>query len=44
MDRLGHTQIQTTQRYLHTLPRADDKALTAFERARDRDPNRIRDN
>jgi site-specific recombinase XerD len=34
MDRLGHTQIQTTQRYLHTLPDADDKALEAFERIR----------
>lgn len=34
MDRLGHTQIQTTQRYLHTLPDADDKALQAFERVR----------
>jgi hypothetical protein len=29
MDRLGHTQIQTTQKYLHTLPNADDKALAA---------------
>lgn len=34
MDRLGHTQIQTTQRYLHTQPGADDKALDAFERIR----------
>jgi integrase len=36
MDRLGHAQIQTTQRYLHTLPDADDKALAAFESIRDR--------
>lgn len=34
MDRLGHTQIQTTQKYLHALPDADDKALAAFERVR----------
>jgi integrase len=34
MDRLGHTQIQTTQKYLHTLPDADDKALAAFQRTR----------
>jgi hypothetical protein len=34
MERLGHTQIQTTQRYQHTLPDTDDKALEAFERIR----------
>ena len=34
MDRLGHAQIQTTQKYLHTLPGADDKALDAFTRIR----------
>jgi integrase len=34
MDRLGHTQIQTTQKYLHTLLDADDKALAAFQRTR----------
>lgn len=34
MDRLGHTQIQTTQRYLHALPDADDRALDAFQRIR----------
>lgn len=34
MDRLGHSQIQTTQRYLHTLPGADKKALAAFQRIR----------
>jgi integrase len=34
MDRLGHSQIQTTQRYLHSLPGADEKALAAFQRIR----------
>ncbi len=38
MDRLGHTQIQTTQKYLHALPDADDKALAAFQRTRDHTP------
>ena len=32
MDRLGHTQIQTTH-YLHALPGADDQAL-AYQRTR----------
>ena len=36
MERLGHSQIQTTQKYLHTLPEADDKALDAFTRVRHR--------
>jgi integrase len=36
MDRLGHAQIQTTQKYLHTLPDADDKALAAFSKVRHR--------
>lgn len=36
MDRMGHSQIQTTQKYLHTLPDADDRALTAFQRTRTR--------
>ena len=30
MERMGHAQIMTTQKYLHTLPDADDKALAAF--------------
>ena len=34
MDRMGHSQIQTTQRYLHSLPDGDDKALAAFQRIR----------
>jgi integrase len=36
MERLGHAQIQTTQKYLHTLPDADDRALDAFTRIRSR--------
>ena len=30
MDRMGHAQIQTTQRYLHSLPEADQKNLDAL--------------
>lgn len=36
MERMGHSQIMTTQKYLHTLPDADDKALAAFEAVRRR--------
>ena len=36
MERMGHSQIQTTQKYLHTLPDADDRALEAFRRTRGR--------
>ncbi|GGC14021.1 tyrosine-type recombinase/integrase [Cellulomonas sp. APG4] len=36
MERMGHSQIMTTQRYLHTLPEAQDEALAAFERIRTR--------
>ena len=36
MERMGHTQIMTTQKYLHTLPEADDLALAAFESVRGR--------
>jgi integrase len=39
MDRLGHTQISTTQRYLHTLPNTDDAALTALARVRAASPS-----
>lgn len=34
MERMGHAQIMTTQKYLHTLPDAGDKALAAFESVR----------
>ena len=34
-DRLGHASIATTDKYLHTLPTADDTALTALRRTRD---------
>ena len=34
MERMGHAQIMTTQKYLHTLPDADDKALAAFQSVR----------
>ena len=36
MERMGHAQIMTTQKYLHTLPDADDNALAAFESVRKR--------
>jgi integrase len=36
MDRMGHAQITTTQRYLHTLPESDNQALIAFSRVRNR--------
>jgi site-specific recombinase XerD len=36
MDRLGHSQIQTTQKYLHTLPEADEQALAALTRIESR--------
>ena len=36
MDRLGHARIATTQQYLHALAGADDTALAAFRRIRDR--------
>ena len=34
MDRMGHAQITTTQKYLHTLPDADTKNLNALDRIR----------
>jgi integrase len=34
MDRMGHAQLATTQRYLLTLPDADERALAAFRRTR----------
>jgi integrase len=30
MDRMGHAQIQTTQKYLHSLPESDQKNLDAL--------------
>jgi len=38
MDRMGHAQITTTQKYLHTLPDADTKNLTALNRIRNPAP------
>jgi hypothetical protein len=35
-ERLGHGSVLTTQRYLHTLPEADDAAVEAFSRVRHR--------
>jgi integrase len=34
MDRMGHAQITTTQKYLHALPAADAKNLDALNRIR----------
>ena len=36
MERMGHAQIQTTQKYLHTLPDCDKKNINAFSRIADR--------
>src|SRR6266511_621957 len=35
-ERLGHASIVTTEKYLHTLPEADDTALTALRHVRSR--------
>jgi integrase len=35
-ERLGHSNVSTTARYLHTLPEADDSALDALSRTRNR--------
>lgn len=32
MERMGHGQIQTTQKYLHTLPKTDRRNLNALSR------------
>lgn len=32
MERMGHSQIQTTQKYLHTLPDTGDRNLDALDR------------
>ena len=39
-ERLGHGSISTTEKYLHTLPDADDLALDAFSRIRNRTQGR----
>ena len=39
-ERLGHASIVTTQKYLHTLPDADETALDAFARIRTRTQGR----
>jgi integrase len=43
MDRMGHAQITTTQKYLHTLPDADQKNLTALDRIRSPRPGQPQD-
>lgn len=35
-ERLGHGSIKTTEKYLHTLPEADETAIAAFARIRRR--------
>lgn len=35
-ERLGHARITTTEKYLHTLPDADENALDAFSTVRNR--------
>jgi integrase len=35
-ERLGHGSIATTEKYLHTLPEADDLAIDAFSKVRNR--------
>jgi integrase len=39
MDRMGHAQITTTQKYLHALPDADAKNLSALDRIRGKNSN-----
>jgi integrase len=43
MDRMGHAQITTTQKYLHSLPDADAKNLDALNRIRGRGPQHTDD-
>lgn len=38
-ERLGHGSIATTERYLHTLPDADETAVDALELVRNRGRN-----
>jgi site-specific recombinase XerD len=42
MDRMGHAQITTTQKYLHSLPDADAKNLDALNRTRGQHGHRER--
>jgi site-specific recombinase XerD len=35
-ERLGHANISTTSKYLHTLPESDETALDAFDKIRNR--------
>ncbi len=43
MDRMGHAQITTTQKYLHALPDADAKNLDALDRIRGRETGHAAD-
>lgn len=36
MERMGHAQIQITQKYLHTLPDTDQRNLDALSRVQHR--------
>jgi integrase len=38
-ERLGHATIATTEKYLHTLPNADETALEALRKIRDQKPD-----
>jgi integrase len=38
MERMGHSQIQTTQKYLHTLPDTDQRNLDALNRIQNSQP------
>ena len=40
-ERLGHRSIATTEKYLHTLPDADETALAALDRVRQRKPRAV---
>jgi site-specific recombinase XerD len=41
--RLGHGSLRTTERYLHTLPDADETALEALSKIRGRSLPRLHD-
>jgi len=43
MDRLGHAQITTTQKYLHSLPDVGTRNLDALNRIRGRQPQEADD-